>query len=65
MTILKNCVKELRENEGMSLRHLSYRSGVPKSTISDIEAGREPGVIAAILLAKALKTSVEHLFCYD
>ncbi|MBQ7355380.1 MAG: helix-turn-helix transcriptional regulator [Clostridia bacterium] len=44
------------------MAQLSESSGLPISTISDIEHGAEPRVITAIILARALDTCVEQLW---
>ena len=46
----------------MTLEDLSAASGIPISTLSDIERGAEPRVSTAIRIAKALKTTVEQLW---
>lgn len=58
----KNKVKERRRELGLTLKQLSDASGVPVSTIADIEAGAEPGVLAAIDIAEALKEQVPNLW---
>lgn len=60
--MVENNVKKCRQAAGLTLAQLAERSGVPVSTINDIERGAEPRVITAILLAKALKVSVEKLW---
>lgn len=62
VSFLKNAVKEVRKMRKMTLESLSEASGVPLSTISDIERGAEPRVITALRLAKALGTQVEQLW---
>lgn len=58
----ENYVKKYRQAAGLTLAQLADLSGVPISTINDIEHGAEPRVITAIFLAKALKVSVEKLW---
>lgn len=60
--MVKNLVKQHRQKTGLTLNELAELSGVPVSTINDIEHGAEPRVVTAILLAKALKVSVENLW---
>ena len=60
--MVKNLVKQYRQKAGLTLNELADMSGVPVSTINDIEHGAEPRVVTAILLAKALKVSVENLW---
>ncbi len=60
---MKNNVKSGRTELGLTVRKLADISGVPPSTISEIETGkRELGVAAAILLARALRCNVDWLF---
>ena len=60
--MLRNYVKRYRLAARLTLDELSALSGVPVSTISDIERGAEPRVLTAIYLARALKTRVENLW---
>lgn len=59
---MESYVKKYRMAAGLTLTQLAERSGVPVSTIADIERGSEPKVITAILIARALKKSVEQLW---
>lgn len=60
--MVKNRVKEYRLAAKLTLTQLAERSGVPVSTINDIEHGAEPRVVTAVLLAKALRVRVELLW---
>ena len=52
-----------RKAHGWSQEELSVRAGVPRSSVSAIEAGRlTPSVTAALAVAQALGCSVEELF---
>lgn len=52
-----------RKNRGWSQDQLAAQSGIPRSSISAIEAGRlTPSVTAALAVARALECSVEELF---
>jgi molybdate-binding protein/transcriptional regulator with XRE-family HTH domain len=56
-------VAERRKARGWSQEELSARSGLPRSSVSAIEAGRlTPSVTAALMLARTLECSVEELF---
>lgn len=59
---MKNAVKKVRKLRKMTLEQLSAVSGVPVSTISDVERGTEPRIITALLIAKALNVQVERLW---
>lgn len=59
---MENSVKRIRIRRKMTLEDLAEASGVPVSTISDIERGAEPRVSTAIRIAKALKTPVEQIW---
>lgn len=61
--MLENKVKEVREDMGLSQEQLSMKSGISRSTISDIETGRHATSLeAALRIARALKVPVERLF---
>lgn len=60
--MVKNHVRAYRQAARLTLTELAVLSGVPVSTINDIEHGAEPRVITAICIAKALKVSVERLW---
>lgn len=56
-------VAERRKALGWSQDELATQSGIPRSSVSAIEAGRlTPSVTAALAVAKALECSVEELF---
>lgn len=60
---LENRIRENRERLGITQHELAEQSGVPRSTIAEIEEGiRTPGVDVAIKLADALGVRVEDLF---
>ncbi|HHX27952.1 MAG TPA: helix-turn-helix transcriptional regulator [Firmicutes bacterium] len=56
-------LKQLRESQGLTQMELARRSGVPQSTICDIEAGRTKGptLRVAVKLAAALGVPAEKL----
>ncbi len=58
-----NRIRELREERGWSQRDLADRLEPPVSEIAAIEVGQdEPGVAAALRLAKAFDRPVDELF---
>lgn len=60
---MKNKVREYREYKGVSLRWLAGKVGCGASTLCDIESGKSiPNVRLAIRIARALGTTVEHLW---
>lgn len=60
--MVENYVKKYRQKANLTLTQLADLSGIPVSTINDIEHGAEPRVVTAILLAKALRVNVEKLW---
>lgn len=60
--MVENFVKQYRQKAKLTLNDLAELSGIPVSTINDIEHGAEPRVATAIKLANALKVSVEQLW---
>ena len=60
--MVQNNVQKYRQAARLTLNQLADLSGVPVSTINDIEHGAEPRVLTAIYLAKALQTRVELLW---
>jgi putative molybdopterin biosynthesis protein len=58
-----HAVAARRKDLGWSQEELAARSGVPRSSVSAIEAGRlTPAVSTALALAKCMECSVEELF---
>ena len=60
--MLDNNVRKRRKELDLTLIQLSELTGIPVSTLSDIERGAEPRVGTAIVLANALKSTVEQLW---
>ena len=60
----KNKVREVREARGLTQPQLALMTEIPLDTLRKIEQQQTPstGVTNAILLANALKTTVEALF---
>lgn len=59
---MRNYVKTCRVAAGLTLAQLARKSGIPASTISEIEHGAEPRVMTAIYIARALEFTVEELW---
>lgn len=63
---MHNKVKECRKSKGWSQEYLALKSRVSQPTISDIERERYvPRVDVALLIAKALQSTVEELFIIE
>ena len=60
---MKNLVRRLRTEAGMTQEDLGRRLGVSRQTIISIEGGRyDPSLTLALKLARELGTTVETLF---
>lgn len=61
---MKNKLRQLREDAGLSQHQLAIKSGVGKTTISSIEIGQtsNPSVSVAFRLSRALRVSIEEIF---
>lgn len=58
-------IREIREEQKISIRQLAEKSGVSKSHISEIENGTSvPTVYTLCVLAIALGTRPENLYSY-
>lgn len=56
-------IKERRAELKMTQAQLAELVGVGQSTISEIESGRhQPTIELALLIARALQTSVDNIF---
>ncbi len=60
--MVENNVKVRRKELGMTLEQLSRESGVPISTLSDVERGIEPKVKTAQRIARALLREIDELW---
>jgi transcriptional regulator with XRE-family HTH domain len=59
-------IKKIRTGKEISQSRLSELSGVPQTTISNIEKGKvSPGIDKVILIAKALNVALEELLNID
>jgi transcriptional regulator with XRE-family HTH domain len=55
-------IRRLRKQRGLSQEDLAEASGMSRNYISDIERGvRNPGLLALVALAKALRVSLREL----
>ena len=63
--ILKNRLKEIRGEKGISQQQLADMVGVSRNTISSLETGQyEPTAKLALVLAIALDMKFEELFYF-
>ncbi len=64
--ILKNKLKEIRIEKGLSQAQLAEMVGVSRNTISSIETGQfSPTAKLALVLCIALDKKFEELFYFD
>ena len=63
---LKNNLKSIRAEKGMTQTYLANRVGVSRNTISSIETGQfNPTAKLALILCIALDKKFEELFYFD
>ena len=63
--VLKNRIKEVRTEKGLSQAGLAQMLGVSRNTISSIETGQySPTAKLALILALALDKKFEELFYF-
>ena len=63
--ILKNRIKEVRMEKGLSQAELAEMVGVSRNTISSIETGQySPTAKVALILSLALEKKFEELFYF-
>lgn len=63
--VLKNRLKEIRAEKGMSQTQLAYMVGVSRNTISSIETGQfNPTAKLALILCIALDKKFEDIFYF-
>jgi putative transcriptional regulator len=64
--ILKNRLKELRNEAGLSQQQLADMIGVSRNTISSIETGQfNPTAKLALIICIALDKKFEEIFYFD
>ena len=60
---MRNRVRELRTQQGLTQEEIAERVGVSRQTIISIESGRyNPSILLAYKLARAFGQSIEDLF---
>lgn len=63
---MRNTVRELRSNVGLSQADLALAVGVSRQTINSIETGRYlPSLPLAMALGRFFETSIEEMFDAD
>jgi putative transcriptional regulator len=63
--VLKNNLKELRKEKGISQQELADMVGVSRNTISSLETGQyEPTAKLALILSIALDKKFEDIFYF-
>jgi putative transcriptional regulator len=63
---MKNKIKELRTNLGITQEELATQTGIRRETIVFLEQGKyNPSLGLAHSVAKALKTSIDKLFIFE
>ncbi|MCR5146050.1 MAG: helix-turn-helix transcriptional regulator [Clostridia bacterium] len=63
--ILKNNLKEIRKEKGISQQELAEMVGVSRNTISSLETGQyEPTAKLALILSIALDKKFEEIFYF-
>lgn len=64
--VLKNKIKEIRAEKGLSQGQLAEMVGVSRNTISSIETGQfNPTAKLALILCIALDRKFEDIFYFD
>lgn len=64
--VLKNRLKEVRTEQGLSQAELAKLVGVSRNTISSLETGQfQPTAKLALILCIALDKKFEELFYFD
>ncbi len=64
VALMKNKIKDLRKNKGMTQKELALKAGVCRTTLSRLENNIERVTSTKVLLkiANALDTTVEQIF---
>ena len=63
---MKNCMRELRAENGWSQAALADLLGVSRQTINAIETGRyDPSLPLAFAIAQVFETNIEAIFSAD
>lgn len=64
---MKNIIRKVREQDGLSLPELASRSGIDTEILEELENNRAEKINSMILLriSEELKRPIEELFCLN
>jgi putative transcriptional regulator len=63
---LKNILKKLRDQHGLTQDELAERAGVSRQTIISLEKGKyDPSIKLAFKLSHILDAAIENIFIYE
>lgn len=61
--VIKFTIKSIRKEQKLTLKQLSYKTGISSTHLNDIECNyKMPSLIFAIKIAKALKVNINDLY---
>ena len=61
--VIKFTIKSIRKEQKLTLKQLSYKTGISSTHLNDIESNSKmPSLIFAIKIAKALKVNINDLY---
>ncbi len=61
--VIKFIIKDIRKEQRLTLKQLSYKTGISSTHLNDIECNyKMPSLIFAIKIAKALKVNINDLY---
>ena len=61
--VIKFIIKDIRKEQRLTLKQLSYKTGISTTHLNDIESNSKmPSLIFAIKIAKALKVNINDLY---
>ncbi len=64
--ILTFIIKDIRKEQNLTLKQLSYKTGISATHLNDIENNYKiPSLIYAIKIAKALKVKLTELYIIE
>lgn len=61
--VIKFIIKDIRKEQKLTLKKLSYKTGISTTHLNDIESNyKMPSFIFAIKISKALKVNINDLY---